>query len=150
MTQIRKATLGDLPAIVGMSERFYATTSYAGFADFCPESVSNLASMLIETGVFLVAESDGEVVGMVGLAVAPFMFNNAHKAAYEVVWWVNPEARGGGIAVSLLRAIEPACREIGCDVIQMVHLANSPPQASALYERCGYRHTESSYTKVLR
>lgn len=146
---IRKATPDDLPAILRMSARFYETTSYCEFADFCEESVHGLASMLIDTGVFLVAERDGEVVGMVGLAVAPFMFNNAHKAAYEVVWWVNPEARGGHIAVALLKAIEPACEAQGCAVIQMVHLANSPPQAAALYTRCGYTHTESSWTKRL-
>lgn len=144
--QVRKATEADLPAILDMGARFYATTSYAGFADYDRGSVESLVRMLMDTGVFLVT---GDLSGMVGLAVAPFMFNNAHKAAYEVVWWVNPEARGGMTAARLLKAAETACREAGCTAVQMVHMADSPPQAGALYARYGYRHTETSWTKVL-
>jgi hypothetical protein len=33
--------------------------------------------------------------------------------------------------------------------VQMVHLANSPPRAAAIYERMGYTLSESSYTKVI-
>ena len=146
--QVRNATLADLPAIVSMSAKFYATTDYTAFSDFCPDTVAGLATTLIEHGVMLVAEAE-EVVGMAGLFVAPFMFNHARKGAYEVVWWVEPEAQGAGAGKALLAAIEPACRAKGCHAIQMVHLATSPAQAGALYERMGYRHTESSYTKVL-
>jgi GNAT superfamily N-acetyltransferase len=146
---IRKATPDDVPAIVEMSRKFYVTTSYCGFTPMCDETVARLAQTLIDTGVMLVAEIEGRAVGMVGLFVAPFMFNHAIKGAYEVVWWVDPDAQGNGAGKALLAAIEPACREAGCAVIQMVHLATSPPQAAALYERMGYGHSESSYTKVL-
>lgn len=146
---IRKATEADLPAIVGMSACFYETTSYAGFASFCPDSVESLARQLVETGVFLIAEHEGQPIGMVGLIVAPFMFNNAHRVAYEVVWWVNPDAQGQGAGKALLAAIEPACKEADCTAVVMVHLHNSPPQAAALYERMGFGLTETSYTKVI-
>lgn len=143
--QIHAATEADIPAIVAMSARFYETTSYAGFAAFDPQAAEALARNMIADGVMLMAGD----VGMVGLMVVPFMFNPDHRVAYEVVWWVNPEAQGAGAGKALLAAIEPACRAKGCTAIQMVHLANSPPQASALYERMGFAHTESSYTKEL-
>lgn len=146
---IRKATPDDVPAIVEMSRKFYTTTTYNRFTPMCDETVAALARTLIDTGVMLVAEVEGRPVGMVGLFVAPFMFNHAIKGAYEVVWWVDPDAQGNGAGKALLAAIEPACRKAGCAVIQMVHLSTSPPQAAALYERMGYAHTESSYTKVL-
>ena len=146
---IRKATQADLPAIVGMSACFYETTSYARFAGFCPDSVAALAAPLVDGGVFLIAEHDGTAVGMVGLIVAPFMFNNAYRVDYEVVWWVNPDAQGQGAGKALLAAIEPACKEAGCTAVVMVHLHNSPPQAAALYERMGFGLTETSYTKVI-
>lgn len=149
MTTIRKATLADVPAIVSMSAKFYATTSYAQWADFSPESVEALASNLVENHVMLVAEVDGQVVGMVGLLVAPFLFNTERTGAYEVVWWVNPDAQGQGAGKALLAAIEPACKDAGCHAIQMVHLSSSPPQAAAIYERMGYAHTESSFTRTL-
>jgi GNAT superfamily N-acetyltransferase len=142
---IHAATEADIPAIVAMSARFYETTSYRSFAAFDPDAAEALARNMIDSGVMLMAGD----VGMVGLMVVPFMFNPDHRVAYEVVWWVNPEAQGTGAGKALLAAIEPACRAKGCTAIQMVHLANSPPQASALYERMGFAHTESSYTKEL-
>jgi GNAT superfamily N-acetyltransferase len=145
---IRNATHDDIPAIVEMSRKFYATTSYADWAAFCPDTVADLSRMLIDTGVMLVYGSE-RPVGMVGLVVAPFMFNASQTAAYEVVWWVEPEAQNQGAGKALLAAIEPACKAKGCAAIQMIHLHNSPPQAAALYERMGYGHTESSYTKVI-
>lgn len=147
--QIRQAEIRDLDEIVAMSRAFYETTSYRGFAAFDADTVSGLAAGLIDHHVMLVAEADDALIGMVGLLVAPFMFNGNVLAAYEVVWYVAPDAQGRGAGKALLAAIEPACRERGCAAIQMVHLANSPPQAAAIYERMGFVRTESSYTKEL-
>lgn len=147
--RVREAKPGDVPAVVAMAERFYATTSYARWADFNPGTVEALAANLVENHVMLLAEDDGAACGMVGLFVAPFMFNADKIAAYEVVWWVNPEAQGRGAGKALLAAIEPACKAKGANAIQMVHLASSPPQAAEIYARMGYAHTESSWTKVV-
>lgn len=146
---IRPATLGDVSTIVDMSRLFYGTTSYSTWAEFDPETVADLAAMLAENHVMLVAEVDGALKGMVGLFVAPFMFNKHRIGAYEVVWWVDPDAQGAGIGKALLAAIEPACKAKGANAIQMVHLASSPPQAAAIYDRMGFAHTESSWTKVI-
>lgn len=147
--QVRNATLDDVPAIVEMSRKFYATTTYSGWSDFNADTVHALASGLAEHHVMLVADDGEKLIGMVGLFVAPFMFNGAVTAAYEVVWWVEPDEQGQGAGKALLAAIEPACRAKGCKAIQMVHLSTSPPQAAAIYERVGYRHTESSFTKIM-
>jgi GNAT superfamily N-acetyltransferase len=146
---VRKATEADIPGIVAMAEKFYATTSFAAWAPFNSNTIENLASALTRDHVVLVAESDDKLVGMVGLFVAPFIFNRDVNAACEVVWWVEPNAQGHGIGKALLAAIEPACRTRGCKSIQMIHLASSPPQAAAIYERAGFRHTETSYMKIV-
>ncbi len=138
-----------MPAILAMGAEFYATTSYAGWAEYAPESVEVLARMMIDGGVLLLAEVDGRAVGMVGLVLAPFLFNHAHTTAHEVMWWVSPAARATGAGVELLRAIEPACREKGARAIQMMTLANSPAQAAALYAKLGYVPTEHAFSKVL-
>lgn len=147
MAVIRKATLDDVPEIVRMSAMFYPTTHYAEYCEMDEDSVAGLASGLIENDVFYVAENDGALVGMVGVAVVPFMFNRNERIAAEIVWWVSPEVRGSNIARRLLAAIEPDCRDAGAKRIQMVHMPNSPPQAAMLYERCGYSRSEISYTK---
>jgi GNAT superfamily N-acetyltransferase len=146
---IRPATEADVDGIVAMSAKFYATTSYRTFASMDEETVADLVRTLIDTGVMLVAEDAGELVGMAGLFVAPFMFNRQRTAAYEVVWWVNPSDQGAGAGKGLLVAIDAACRAKGCAIVQMVTLSTSPPQAAAIYERMGYAHSETSYTKVL-
>lgn len=149
--QIRQATLADVPAIVAMSERFYAATEFPARLrfPFDPGTVEKIAADLARDHVMLVAEGDGQLVGMVGLYVLPFMFNAGHRSAHEIVWWVNPDAQGAGVGKALLAAIDAACANKGAEAIYMVHLASSPPQAAALYERLGYALTESSYVKRL-
>lgn len=147
--QVRAALPADLSAVVRMAERFYETTTYREWSDFNAQSVEALAGTLGADHVLLVAEHEGRVVGMVALFVAPFMFNPAKTVAHEVAWWVDPEGRDTGAGSALLKAIEPACRAKGCDAIQMMHLSTSPKVAGLLYERAGYRHTETAYTKTL-
>lgn len=145
--QIRPAEASDLSDILRMSHAFYPTTHYD---DFCPmdaETVLELASNLIKYHVLLVAEEEGRVIGMVGLVVAPFMFNKNLISANEVVWFVQPGARAAHVGASLLKAIDEPCKAKGAQRIQMVHMPNSPPQAAALYLREGYTHSETLYTK---
>lgn len=146
---IRKAEDKDLRRLVEMSERFYPSTHYAQSMPFDATSVAVLCGILQESGIMLVAEVDDKVVGFVGLATMPFMFNPDYVGAYEVVWWVEPEYQSEGVGKALLEAIEPAAKERGCAFIQMIHLPTSPPKAAALYEKLGYNHSETSYTKVI-
>lgn len=146
---IRPAVETDMPDALEMAARFYATTSYTSIADYSYASAAKLGRMLLDEGVLLVAARDEKLVGVIGMIVAPFPFNESVKTAHEVLWWVDPEERDTGAGVALLRAMVPACQGRGAKAIQMLHLSNSPPQAGALYERMGFAHTESLYFKVL-
>jgi GNAT superfamily N-acetyltransferase len=147
MVTIRQYVPADRLGVLSMGRAFYAATHYAAMAPYDPITVAGLVDFLASDGLILVAEHEGSLVGMVGLIVSPFHFNHAIKGAHEVMWWVAPNAQGAGIGRALLEEIEPACRAKGCAYIQMIHLANSPPQAAALYQRLGYEPTESSFTK---
>lgn len=146
---VRDAVENDVKSIVAMSRKFYATTNYRHFADMSEETVGNLVRDLIDRGIMLVAEDNGSVMGMAGLYVGPFLFNSEKTGAYEVVWWVSPDNQGMGAGKMLMDAIETSSRDKGCDIIQMVTLATSPPHAGKIYETMGYAHSETSYTKVL-
>ena len=146
---IRKAVQADIPAIVAMSRKFYATTSYTQLTPMSDDTVANLTEMLIDEGVMLVAEAQGDVVGMVGLAVVPFIFNQDVLGAHEVVWWVEPEAQGAGLGRALLEAVPQACRDAGASILQMISLASSPEHAAKMYERMGLSRSETSYMKEL-
>lgn len=148
--KIRRATQYDTDAIVDMGAQFYATTSYASFAPYDETSAAVLVQMMRDSGILLVAENeDGRVIGMVGLVVVGFHFNQSVRTAHEVMWWVEPRHRDTGAGLSLLRAVDDACVEQGVTAAQMMTLATSPPQAALLYERLGYTHSETSYTKVV-
>lgn len=144
---VRDATEADVDAIVSMSSKFYATTNYRSYVNMDEETVANLVRMLIGTSIMLVAEDGGEIVGMAGMVIAPFLFNAGIKGAHEVVWWVSPDTRGSGAGKGLLAAVEQRAKDRGCRIIQMMTLSTSPPQAGAMYERIGYAHSETCYTK---
>ena len=143
---IRPAVETDIPAIVRMAGLFYDTTTYAEMTPMDDDTVSDLARQLMDS-VLLVAEQQNQLVGMVGLVIAPFFFNRSILTAHEVVWWVDPGVRGSRTAYALLRAAESACRAKGAQAIQMAHLSTSPPQAGGLYQLAGYTQTETAYTK---
>lgn len=146
---VRPATMDDVPRIVEMAFAFYADAGYADvFGPMAKESAAGLAIVCMEKGVMLVAEVEGVVVGMACLHIEPFLFNPASpkRVASELVWWIDPEHRGGLLAARMLREINAACDAAGA-VPRMATLAGSPPQAQALLERAGYRHTESYFTR---
>jgi len=147
---IRKATEDDMGGIIAMSRMFYPTTHYVDFAPYDENTAFGLIKGMLQKDILLVALDGDRHVGLVGLIVCPFMFNRSINMAHEVIWWVDPEARGLGVGQALLGAIEPACVAAGCDAIQMIHMANSPPQAAAIYIKAGYRESESCYSKRLR
>lgn len=148
---LRPAEEKDLRRIVEMSERFYPNTSYwlHSKIPFSANHAAVLAEALIENGVLTVAEVEGNVVGMIGLILMPFMFNPDYIHAGEIIWWVEPEYWNLKIGEALLDSIDKGCKEKGARHIQMIDLANSPVSAGRLLEKKGYVLTERSYTKVV-
>jgi L-amino acid N-acyltransferase YncA len=148
MMLVRKATQGDTERIVEMGAAFYATTKYAQATPYDETSAAVLIQFMRDSGILLVAEHSGAVIGMVGLVVAPFAFNMAVRGAHEVMWWVEPDARDSGAGLALLRAVDEACAQAGVVWQEMKSLATSPEYVGAIYERFGYALSETSYTKV--
>ena len=146
---IRQATRDDIDAITAMAAKFYETTEYNAHFPFDRESVERLCGLLMDQGVLLVATMDEKLVGMIGLIVAPFMFNHDFLSANEVVWWVDPAVQGLGVGSGLLQFAERHCRERGAKTMQMVTLSNSPEVAAVTYQRAGFRHSETCFTKGL-
>lgn len=149
MTTIRPATREDIPRIVEMGRRFYAASGYEQIAPASNPSIAGLAIITMDQGVMLVAAADDLLVGMASLFIEPFTFNPSVTVANELAWWIEPEHRGGMLAVRMMAAIEDACRAKDVDLIRMAVLSNSPPQAAALYERLGYVRSDSHYMRNL-
>jgi len=85
--------------------------------------------------VLFVAEDGGALLGVVGA------FRRLDPAAVQLVsLWVDPNARGRGVARSLIQAVAGWARDRGAaDVVLFVQEANAPGRA--LYLRAGFRPT---------
>lgn len=147
MTTIRPATAADTDRLVAMSLRFQATTKYAQHLRATPETVAALIATLLASAdaTILVVEQAGELVGMLAAAiyVQPM---SLERIGSEIVWWMEPEARGGRAALRLLRTAEAWAQERGATVFQM--MAPSP-EVSAFYERLGYAEIETHHQRRL-
>jgi len=145
---IRQATLDDVPNIVFQSREFYATTDDAKHVPFCPVTVANLACVLTKDHIMLVDVEDGTQRGMIGVFLAPGMFNGSVTGAHEVVWYVSPEHQGSGIGRELLNCADELRKERGCWKFEKATLATSPPIADKILRGAGFVPSYNSYMKV--
>lgn len=146
---IRQATTNDIPAIVEQSREFYATTDDAKHVPFCAETVEDLAHMLVLEHIMLVAvNADGVQQGMIGVFVAPGMFNRSFHGAHEVVWYVSPEHQGAGVGRALLNAADEERKRRQCWKFEKATLATSPKIAGEILLKAGFIRSYDSYMKV--
>lgn len=148
---IRAAAESDIPALIEMGRRFFQASGYGDLAAFDRESfTATVQHLMAGGGVCLVAETDGQVVGMAGALAYPFYFNADHKTGQELFWWLNPEHRGGLLGARLFAGLESWAQDQGCASFTMVALdAVRPEQVGGMYKRRGYRASEHTYIKEL-
>lgn len=148
---IRNAEPRDIPEIARLGELFHAEAGCGDICDYSPEDTAKTLAHLIENddGILLVAEVEGEVVGMCGGLAHPLYFNHSHKGGQELFWWVKPGLRDG-TGRQMLEAMEAQAKAIGCSSWSMIALDTVNPELTGrLYRRRGYRATEHSYIKRL-
>lgn len=141
---LRKEELGRIHKL---GAQFFALAKRPG--TYNPEAVERLWNALFDQdlALFLIAEQDGELVGVFGAIVHEDYFSGM-KTATECFWFVAPEARGS-IGLRLFYAFEAEAKRRGAERFLMVHLNNLTPDSLAkLYERRGYKAIETSYEKV--
>jgi GNAT superfamily N-acetyltransferase len=138
-TCIRSATAADLPVLVGLLGQLFEIE-----ADFRPDPVRQrlgLAALLAdhEHRAVLVAERDGDVVGMVTAQLVVSTAEGALSALVEDMI-VDANHRGHGIGAALLRDVEGWARARGAARLQLLADRENAP-ALAFYERMGWRGT---------
>jgi len=88
-------------------------------------------------GAFLVAWFDGRPVGCGGWR----SLHGGDEVAEVKRMYVAPEARGRGVALALLRALEDSARQAGRKRI-VLETGHRQPEAIALYGKAGYARIE--------
>ena len=116
---IRLAVPTDIHRIMAMGHAFFEEAGWAKHAAFDAESFAYSCGLIMDHGVFLVAETeDGGVVGMVAAGVSPAYWNRNVLTGQELFWYVDPEHRTGTGGL-LMAALEDAMKSRGVVLCSM-------------------------------
>lgn len=143
----RRATIGDLDALMDLHRAFFAEDGYP----HDDAAMTEAARVLIETpsyGQIHVYESDGAIVAYFVLGFG-YSLEFLGRDAFLDELYVAREWRGRGIGQQALDRVEEACRTEG---IRAVHLEveRAKPRTIELYRRRGYyEHSRYLMTRML-
>lgn len=141
---IREATEADSARLVEMGLHFVASTPYRDLIVIDSEKLTGtILGLLANPAAVILVSGNNPLTGMLGLMVFDHPFSG-ERTASEVVWWVEPDARGDGLR--LLKAGEDWAKAAGASKINMVAPND---RIESLYARLGYRQVETTYQRSL-
>jgi GNAT superfamily N-acetyltransferase len=137
---IRDARAGDAAAIAGLLTQL----GYPTDADTVEERLDRLG---VVGDRVVVAELEGEVVGLAHLQVTPAIELDRPVAKVGALV-VDQARRGHGIGRALVEAMEAEARGRGCGVLFLT-TSERRDDAHAFYERVGLEQTGRRYSRTL-
>lgn len=140
-------TVEELPRLRDIGREFTAAAKRK--RPFNAQHFEMVWTQLIEQGigrVFYEENADGKIIGAIAFVINPDMFSGEETCA-EIFLYVLPEARGTGLASSLMDKYELAAKEKGICEVLMVSLAEL--EIGPIFIRRGYKLAESIYRKEL-
>jgi GNAT superfamily N-acetyltransferase len=144
---IRLATEQDFESILEMSAKFWLSTQFD--EPFEPGHTKHYVQMAFDHDLLAVVEIDGENVGFCAAIKSFILGSTKAVGATELAWYIYPEHRAGKNGIALLLFMEGLVKEQGIKYFTMVSMQSSmPEQVNRMYERMGYQHSETCYTKV--
>lgn len=99
---------------------------------------SHLATLIVDEQV-IVAEAEGDTVGMVAFDIHDDALSRTEAVGIIEFLYVDPDHRGRGVGRALLDRAEDALSDAGVDVIDIEALVDNEG-AIAFYEAAGYDH----------
>lgn len=144
MVTVRIAGAEDMPAIVKGAREF---ARMAGVEHLMTDDMeSHVATVIgMEAVQVYLAETD-EIVGGLGVAIMPFMWNLALTEMSELFFWVYPGSPAT-TALALLRRVMSDAEDAKIDLATFVALSNSPAGVGRVYEKLGFVRRQESFVK---
>ena len=147
---IRRATEADLARAVELLVLGALPGGPARVED--PADVAPYAATLREidraAGAVLVAERDGEVIGVCQLIVFRHLQASGGLCAEIESVHVHPDQRGNGVGTALLGAAVQRARTLGCYRVQLTSNAQRE-DAHRFYERLGFSPSHVGFKMLL-
>ena len=145
--QIRIATTGDLPALLGLLSQLRRPGPEMPEPPGGSDVVSVWAAILAdERRTLLVAEVDDEIVGTADMIVVPNLTHGARPVAFIENVVVEEERRGAGVGRALMVECEARALDAGCYKIQLLSALHRTA-AHRFYESLGYEATSRGYRR---
>lgn len=100
--------------------------------------------LTLDNFIYIEEPGKGAILGL----VFPHWWNPSILVAQELGWWVEPEYRGGTLAIRLLNRFEEAAKAKGASKIMMICLeAVEPDKVEKIYLKKGYAKLERIFSK---
>jgi len=145
---IRVATEADIDPLLVMSRHFVQFAPHARMMGATDESMTKAIRFVLDQGQIFLAEVDGKIVGMLMAVIFPIWFVPQSRCAMELVWWVEPEHRGGTIAIRMVKAFEEWGRMQGATMATMGDfVVDGQPPVGDMIMRMGYMPSERAFVK---
>jgi GNAT superfamily N-acetyltransferase len=148
--EFRKATLDDLPAIVGMlAEDILSGAREDPSLPLAPGYRAAFEAIAADPNQYLMVAVDGDrVVGSLQLTLLPGLSKKgAWRGIVEAVR-IAADRRGEGLGERLMGWAVEKCRAEGCVVLQLT-TDNRRAAAHRFYERIGFVQSHQGYKKDL-
>jgi len=99
--------------------------------------------------IILLYLKNDKPIGMLA-GITAEMTLNYDKLAHELIWWIEPEHRGGRAAIELFKAFEFWAKKVGCKQVQMSLVETEhAPKVEKMYTKFGYKPTERAFLKEI-
>lgn len=145
---IRPATIDDLPAILELGGRMHLESRFRAL-EFDLAKVARVFEQLINSddGIVMLAEVNGRIVGGIAGVVVEHWFS-VSKVAQDFALFIEPEHRGGMLAVRLLRQYEKWAFEQGAVAVEMgINTGVHVEQTAKMLELLGFRSVAVLHSK---
>lgn len=150
---IRPAVPTDIYRLIEMGEAFHKEARVGERHEeltFDRDSFAFTCGILMDAGMMLVKEVDGEVVGMAAMDAAPCFLNRNFVVGREQFWYIDGRHRKGRDGSGLLTALETLAKDRGVHLFDVVaEEGERSTPLGRLYRRGGFNPCETVYRKRL-
>lgn len=136
---IRLARESDVQRMVELGARMHAESKFRAYS-FDPSKLAGTIRELLASGIALVAEVDGLVVGGFLGHLVPHYFGH-DLAAYDLALFLAPEHRAGTVAMRLIKAYIAEAKKKGAAEVAIANSTGVQKERIArLFESAGFSH----------
>jgi hypothetical protein len=147
---IRPALISDLDQLIKMLKSF-ANASLINYSEWTEQDVASAKqrlTIMIAQHYIVVAEKNGELVGMIGAMKEQDPWIRSRTRMREMFWWIEPEHRRSKISAELyIRWEQDVKRWIEKNLIDQVSLSTQPGSSDIDLSRRGWRCVEQHWIK---